>query len=84
MDITTIKKLIEKHEDFILRAERDLWKIPEVGYKEYKTDAYMKEKFRELGYTLTEAEGITGFYTVLDSGKDGPTVLVLAELYTIM
>lgn len=80
MDITTIKKLIEKHEDFILRAERDLWKIPEVGYKEYKTDAYMKEKFRELGYTLTEAEGITGFYTVLDSGKDGPTVLVLAEL----
>lgn len=80
MDITTIKKLIEKHEDFILRAERDLWKIPEVGYKEYKTDAYMKEKFRELDYTLTEAEGITGFYTVLDSGKDGPTVLVLAEL----
>lgn len=80
MDITAIKELIRKHENLVLRAEKDLWKIPEVGYKEYKTDAYMKEKFRELGYTLTEAEGITGFYTILDSGKKGPTVLVLAEL----
>lgn len=80
MDITAIKELIRKHENLVLSAEKDLWKIPEVGYKEYKTDAYMKEKFRELGYTLTEAEGITGFYTILDSGKKGPTVLVLAEL----
>ena len=69
MDITAIKELIRKHESLVLSAEKDLWKIPEVGYKEYKTDAYMKEKFRELGYTLTEAEGITGFYTILDSGK---------------
>ena len=80
MDITAIKELIRKHENLVLSAEKDLWKIPEVGYKEYKTDAYMKEKFRELGYTLTEAEDITGFYTILDSGKKGPTVLVLAEL----
>ena len=80
MEIETVKHFIEKHKNLILKAERDLWKSPEVGYKEYKTDAYMKEQFRKLGYDITEAEGITGFYTVIDTGKEGPTVLVLAEL----
>ena len=80
MDIQKIKAMVERHMDLVLQAEKDLWKIPEVGYKEFKTDAYLKEKFRALGYELTEAEGITGFYTVLDTGKAGPTVLLLAEL----
>lgn len=80
MDIRSITQIVGKHENLILQAERDLWKIPEVGYKEFKTDAYMKAAFRKLGYELTEAEGITGFYTVIDTGREGPTVLVLAEL----
>ena len=61
MNIKTIKSLIEKHKELILKAERDIWATPEVGYKEFKTDAYMKEQFRKLGYTLTEAEGIRAF-----------------------
>ena len=80
MEIGRIKALIEKHKDLILRAEREIWKNPEVGFKEVKTDAFMKSEFRKLGYPLTEADGIPGFYTVLDTGKPGPTVLVLAEL----
>ena len=80
MDIKTIKSFVEKNKELILKSECDLWKTPEVGYKEYKTDAYMKERFKELGYKITEAEGITGFYTMVDTGREGPTVLVLAEL----
>lgn len=80
MDIEKLKALIEKQSDLIVKAERDIWKTPEVGYKEFKTDAYMKAAFRNLGYELTEAEGITGFYTVVDTGRPGPTVLALAEL----
>ena len=80
MEIKVIKSLVEKHKDYILKAERDLWKIPEAGFKEYKTDAYIKAEFRKLGYEIKEAENITGFFTVLDTGREGPTVLVLAEL----
>ena len=80
MDIQKIKAMVARQMDLILQAQKDLWMIPEVGYKEYKTDAYLKAAFRKLGYELTEADGITGFYTVLDTGKAGPTVLVLAEL----
>lgn len=72
--------LVEKFRDYLYKAERDLWNMPESGYKEYKTDAYMKKEFEKLGYELTVAEGITGFYTVVDTGKVGPTVLVFAEL----
>ena len=61
MDIEKLRALIEKQSDLIVKAERDIWKTPEVGYKEFKTDAYMKAAFRKLGYELTEAEGITGF-----------------------
>ena len=44
----------------------------------------MIEEFEKMGYKLTLADGITGFYTVVDTGKPGPTVLVLAELDSLI
>ena len=82
-----MKKIIdavEKHRDLILSAERYIWQHPETGYKEFKTSAYMADGFRALGYDITEAEGITGFYTVIDTGREGPEVLVLGELDSII
>lgn len=75
---------VEKYTDKILEAERYIWKNPETGYKEFKTSAYMEKAFRELGYDLVMADGITGFYTVLDTGKPGPEILVLGELDAII
>ena len=79
-----IKAAVEKHKNLILEAERYIWKNPETGYKEVKTTAYLKEKFTSLGYTLTEAEGITGFTADLDTGRGGPCVMILAELDSII
>lgn len=79
-----INSAVDKHEKLILDAERYIWQNPETGYKEVKTSAYMAEKFRELGYELKMAEGITGFYTVIDTGREGPEVLVLCELDSII
>lgn len=75
---------VEKHQQRILDAERYIWKHPETGYKEFKTTAYMEKAFRELGYDLNMAEGITGFYTVMDTGRPGPEILVLAELDSVI
>ena len=68
--------MVEKYKDLILQAERHIWENPEPGYKEFKRHAYIKAHFEKLGYKLVEAENITGFYTVLDTGREGPTVLV--------
>ena len=75
---------VEKHQQRILDAERYIWKHPETGYKEFETTAYMAKVFRELGYDLNMADGITGFYTVVDTGKPGPEILILAELDSVI
>ena len=60
---------VEKNKKLILETERYIWNNPETGYKEFKTTAYMADIFRSLGYDLVMADGITGFYTVLDTGR---------------
>jgi len=79
-----ISQAVDAHREEILQAERYIWKHPETGYKEVKTSRYMEEAFRRLGYDLVMAEGITGFTTTLDTGKEGPTVLILGELDSIV
>lgn len=75
---------VEKHQKRILDAERFIWEHPETGYKEFETSAYMAQTFKEFGYELVMADGITGFYTVLDTGKPGPEVMILAELDAVI
>ena len=79
-----LKVAVEKNRQLILDAEKYIWKNPETGYKEVKTSKYMADAFKALGYELTMAEGITGFCTTIDTGKVGPTVLILGELDSII
>lgn len=71
---------VDKHREKILEAERFIWNHPESGFREKVTSKYMKDSFRALGYELTVAEGITGFYTVADTGRPGPEILLFGEL----
>lgn len=80
----SLKLAVEKHRQLIFDTERFIWKHPETGYKEFVTSAYMADIFQKLGYQLVMAEGITGFYTVLDTGRPGPEILILGELDSII
>ena len=75
---------VEKHRELIFDTLDYIWKNPETGYKEFKTSKYMEDVFENLGYEITRAEGITGFYTVIDTGRPGPEVLVMGELDSII
>lgn len=79
-----IVSVVEKYRQLILDAERYIWQNPETGYREVKTTAYMNEKFTSLGYKTVLADGITGFYTVIDTGREGPEVMILGELDSII
>lgn len=79
-----IVNAVEKHRKLILDAERYIWKNPETGYREVKTSKYMEDAFEALGYDIVRAEGITGFYTCIDTGREGPEVLILGELDSII
>lgn len=79
-----IDHAVDKYRTLILDAERYIWKNPETGYKEYKTSAYMEQKFTELGYQIVKADGLTGFYVQIDTGREGPELLILGELDSII
>ena len=79
-----IKKAVEKHSQLMFDAEKFIWNHPETGYREIETSKYMEDVFEGLGYELTRAGNIPGFYTVLDTGKPGPEILILGEMDSVI
>ena len=76
----TFMNTAEKFRDLIVNAQNYIWEHPETGYQEWNTSSYLEKIFEDLGYKLTKAGDIPGFYTVLDTGRPGPEVLILGEL----
>ena len=83
-NLDILYQAVENQKDLILAAERYIWNNPESGYREWKTHAYMKEKFEEFGYTVVEAGNIPGFYADIDTGIPGPKVGIFAELDSLI
>ncbi|MBQ9843403.1 MAG: amidohydrolase [Oscillospiraceae bacterium] len=75
---------VEKHAQRIEKALEFFWKNPETGYREWKGHKYLADAFRELGYELTEAGNIPGFYTDVVTGRPGPMVLVMGEMDSLL
>lgn len=80
----TLINAVDKYRQMILDTERYIWKHPETGFREVTTSKYMEERFNELGYELELADNIPGFYTVMDTGRPGPEVLVMGELDSLI
>src|SRR5262245_61628972 len=57
----------------------DLHQTPELSRQEFKSSAQLAERFRKLGYEVTEKVGGTGVVSVLRNGK-GPTVLIREDM----
>ena len=75
-----INSAVEKNRELILNTQNYIWNHPETGYKEVLTSKYLEDAFENLGYKLVKAGDIPGFYTVFDTGRPGPEVMVLGEL----
>ncbi len=75
---------VDRHRDLMVDAVNYMWDNPETGFREWKATRYLTEKYRALGYELTCAGDIPGFYTVIDTGRPGPEILVLGELDALM
>lgn len=82
--VNALAERAEHHRDLMWAAEETIWKHPETGYREWKTHAYLKAEMEKLGYTLTEAGNIPGFYADLDTGHPGPTLVLMAEMDSVL
>ena len=55
--------------------------IPELGFQEHKTAAFLADELRKAGFTVSEnVGGTTGVVGVFDSGTPGPTVALRADM----
>lgn len=75
---------VEKSRALTMAAFDYIWANPETGYREWKAHKYLWDAFTELGYTPVAAGNIPGFYTDLDTGCPGPTVLIMGELDSLI
>lgn len=75
-----ISMIANENRSLMLETFNHIMKNPETGFREVKTSLYMQNAFENMGYDLKLADDIPGFYTVIDTGREGPEILILAEL----
>ncbi len=75
-----IKQLVSEHKDLVIRTRRDLHRIPEVGYTEEKTSAYVTDYLNREGLAVQTGIAQFGVVGLLETGKPGPTVMIRADM----
>lgn len=82
--IKTAFKEIDKHQDKIINIANSILHEPEEGFKEKKTAIKVKEAFEELCIKYRSDLAITGIKGVIEGGRKGPVIAVIAELDAII
>ncbi len=75
---------IDAAQDKIIEIAEKILKNPEMGYKEYKTAALVKETFSSLGIEYRDGLAITGVKGKLKGKKSDVTVCVMGELDAVI
>lgn len=67
-------------DNYVHETFEKLHSMPEVGYKEVKTSAFLADRLEEFGYKVTRNVGTTGILGVLDSGVEGKNFALRADI----
>ncbi|HQA60269.1 MAG TPA: hypothetical protein PK768_04545, partial [Tepidanaerobacteraceae bacterium] len=79
-----VSQAIDKHRDEIIRIGEQIFNNPELGYKEYKTSALVKEVFRNLDLPYEENLAITGVKALAEGKKHDVKVAIMGELDAVV
>jgi len=75
-----IHSLVREHKDLVIKTRRDLHRIPEVGYTEKKTSAYVADYLNREGLEVQTGVAQFGVVGLLNTGRPGPTVMIRADM----
>lgn len=75
-----ICKFINENYDYTEEVADYIYKNPELGFKEFKTNEYVKTKLDEMDIAYESFDDVTGIKVTLDSGREGANIAILAEL----
>ncbi len=74
---------IDRRRDDIIGIAHTMRGHPELGYKEVKTAALVRDTLAGLGLPVREGLAITGVDGVLAGGQPGPAICIMGELDSV-
>jgi amidohydrolase len=80
MAMADLIRLVKEQKDRLVAVRRDLHRIPETGFNEVKTSAYVAQRLNELGLEVQEGVATTGVVGLLRTGKPGPTLMIRSDM----
>ena len=75
-----IRQLVSEHQELIINTRRDLHRIPEIGFSEEKTSAYVAEYLNREGLEVQTGIAKYGVVGLLETGQPGPTLMIRADM----
>jgi amidohydrolase len=75
---------IDKHADEIVALSDSIKREPELGYKEFKTTAKIKEHLDKMGLIYTDGHAITGIVTPFKGRDHKANISVMGELDAVL
>lgn len=76
-------RAIDENKENIINAGREIYKNPELGFKEFKTTEKAANFLKNLGLEVESNIAVTGCKAVIHSGKQGPNISILGELDSV-
>lgn len=75
-----VHQLVQAQKERIINSRRDLHRIPETGFNEQKTAAYVADYLKKEDLAVRTGIAQTGIVGLLNTGKPGPTLMIRADM----
>ena len=75
-----LRQFVQTEKDHVISDRRYLHRIPETGFNEVKTSAYVAERLKGLGLEVQTGIATHGVVGLLRTGKPGPTLMIRADM----
>lgn len=79
-----VRKAIRNRAKEITRIGDEIFKHPELGFKEFETAKLVQRTFKDLGLDHESDVAITGVIAELEGNAKGPTISVMGELDSVL
>jgi len=79
-----VRKAIRKRAKEIVQIGNQIFRRPELGFKESETAKLVQQTFRKLGLSYESRVAITGVIANLEGNSKGPMISVMGELDSVL
>jgi len=79
-----VRKAIRKRAKEIVQIGDQIFRRPELGFKEFETTKLVQRTFTKLGLSYESEVAVTGVIANLEGNSKGPTISVMGELDSVL